>query len=232
MSLLYVLGQHDALETVDTQLKPDGDIYGFLDDIYVICHPDRVVDIFGILQTELRRHAGIEINRGKTKVWDRKGIRPNDIETMGEYVWRGDQNLPTRDQGVKILGCPIGHPDYVLHFLENILEKQRVLLNQIPKLEDVQKSWLLLHYCANSRANYYTRVVDPEHSGVYALGHDQCLNEWLHAILGLGLGEIGHKWQQLNQLSFNQGGVGLRSATQLRFCAYRASWADCLEILQ
>ena len=86
MSLLYVLGQHDALEAVDTLLKPDEDIYGFLDDIYVICHPDRVVDIFGILQKELRRHAGIEINRGKTKVWNRGGIRPNVIETLGEYV--------------------------------------------------------------------------------------------------------------------------------------------------
>ena len=37
MSLLYALGQHDALEAVDSQLGLDEDIYGFLDDIYVIC---------------------------------------------------------------------------------------------------------------------------------------------------------------------------------------------------
>ena len=75
-------------------------------------------------------------------------------------------------------------------------------------------------------------MVDPEHSGGYALGHDQCLKECFQSILSLSRYSVAHKWEQLNQLSFNQGGVGLRSATRLRFCAYWASWSDCLQMLQ
>ena len=199
---------------------------------YMLFVNERVVDVHGILTTELKGHAGIDIHIGKTKVWNSGGFRPVRVETLGEHVWRGDHDLPTKEQGIKILGCPIGHNDYVLHFLENILEKQRTLMTQIPKLGDVQKAWLLLYYCANSRANYYTRVVDPEHSGVYALGHDQCLRECFQSILDVSHSLIGHKWQQLSQLSFSQGGVGLRSATRLRFFAYWASWSDCLEMFQ
>ena len=118
MSLLYALGQHGALDAVNSQLEPDEDIYGFLDDIYVVCQPERVVDVYGILKTELKRHAGIDIHTGKTKVWNSGSFRPDRVETLGEHAWRGDRDLPTKEQGIKILGCPIGHNDYVLHFLE------------------------------------------------------------------------------------------------------------------
>ena len=172
MPLLYALGQHGALEAVDSQLGPDEDIYGFLDDIYIVCQPERVCNIFEILRTELKRHAGIDINIGKTKVWNSGGICPNGIASLGQGAWKGDHNLLPKEQGIKIIGCPIGHTDFVHHFIEGILEKHRELTNRIPQLEDVQKAWLLLYYCANSRANYYTRVVPPEYIGVYARGHD------------------------------------------------------------
>ena len=28
-------------------------------------------------------------------------------------VWKGDQNLPSRQQGVRVLGVPIGREEYV-----------------------------------------------------------------------------------------------------------------------
>ena len=91
-----------------------------MDDIYVVCQPETVVTISGILQTELTAHAGIEIHTRKTKVWNSGGVRPNGIQLLGEVAWRGDHDVPTQEQGIKILGCPIGHSDYVFHFLENI----------------------------------------------------------------------------------------------------------------
>ena len=32
-------------------------------------------------------------------------------------MWRGDQGLPTAQQGLKVLGAPVGHPDYIQSFL-------------------------------------------------------------------------------------------------------------------
>ena len=42
-------------------------------------------------------------------------------------VWRGSQ-VPTADQGMKVLGTPLGHEDYVVRHLESVADEQRVLL--------------------------------------------------------------------------------------------------------
>ena len=36
----------------------------------------------------------------------------------GAIVWRGDARLPEAQQGVKILGIPVGQPGFVRAFLE------------------------------------------------------------------------------------------------------------------
>ena len=33
-----------------------------------------------------------------------------------QAVWRGDQGLPTAEQGFKVLGAPVGHPDFIRRF--------------------------------------------------------------------------------------------------------------------
>ena len=35
----------------------------------------------------------------------------------GAVVWKGDRELPVTEQGVKVLGVPIGTPEYVQEFL-------------------------------------------------------------------------------------------------------------------
>ena len=70
MPLLYALGQHRALEAVTERLRPGERLFAFFDDVYVTCSPDRVVDVFGIFEEELWRHARIRVNQGKTQIWN------------------------------------------------------------------------------------------------------------------------------------------------------------------
>ena len=33
-------------------------------------------------------------------------------------VWRGDTEMPLSQQGIQVLGVPVGQPEFVRHFLE------------------------------------------------------------------------------------------------------------------
>ena len=46
MPLLFALGVHDALHEVAQKLRPGEDICAFLDDVHVLCAPDRVRDVY------------------------------------------------------------------------------------------------------------------------------------------------------------------------------------------
>ena len=172
MPLLYALGQHKALVNIAAQLKESEKLLAFLDDIYVVCQPDRVGIIFETIKVELWDHAKIRINDGKTKVWNSAGIVPEGIESLGDDVWKGSSILPDFERGLNILGTPIGTEAYVKAVLRKKLDEQKVLLEAIPFINNVQSAWLLLLYCGSSRANYLCRVVDHHYVVEYMEGHD------------------------------------------------------------
>ena len=146
MPLLFSLAQHAALVATQEQLRPGEFLFAFLDDIYIVCLPDRVGDIHAVLQEELYRHARISIHLGKTKVWNSGGEEPEACA-----VWRGDPTLPVALQGVKILGTPVGHEAFILHNLAEKTAAHSVLLDRIPAIENVQAAWLLLLFCAAAK---------------------------------------------------------------------------------
>ena len=53
MPALFALGQHNALVTVQFRLGPHERLFAFLDDIHVVCRPDRVLPIFQALEVKL-----------------------------------------------------------------------------------------------------------------------------------------------------------------------------------
>ena len=68
MPMLFCLGQHGALAAVEGRLKASEKLFAFLDDIYLICQPDRVQDVHRILEEELRTRVGIRVHHGKTQI--------------------------------------------------------------------------------------------------------------------------------------------------------------------
>ena len=62
-------------------------------------------------------HSRIQIHQGKTQLWNEGGVPPPVWETLAAHawrsdpdavVWRGDRSLPEDQQGVKVLGTPLG----------------------------------------------------------------------------------------------------------------------------
>ena len=235
MPMLYALGQHPALVELQSLLQDDEKIYAFLDDIYITCQPQRVRHIFDLLVTCLWNHARVRVHQGKTKIWNKSGIVPPDVENMrdsrGNSAWRGDHSLPTREQGLKILGTPLGHPDFVSHQLQELQQEHDLLLQRIPGVPDLQAAWLLLSYCAASRANYYLRALTPTDSLIFANLHDESLWSCLCTLLGIDPANASAA-AEVATLPLRMGGLGLRSAARTRHAASWASWADTIPMIR
>ena len=103
-------------------------LMAFLDDIYLVSQPERTAIAHRELGHQLRTRAGISLHAGKTQIWNKSGRCPPGCEGIFEaaivadpnaMVWKGDQTLPTDQQGVVVLGAPLGHA----HFITRILLK-------------------------------------------------------------------------------------------------------------
>ena len=171
MPMLCSLGQHGALQEVQDSLMPDEYLFAYLDDIYVVCLPERVSAIYKLLGQALEENARIQMHLGKTQVWNRGGHMPPGCDSMQvaaqrvdphARVWRGEG--PSHEQGIRVLGIPIGHVDFVQAQLRSKTEMHRVLHERLLSVQDLQSAWLLLLFCANARATYSLRGIPPSPS--------------------------------------------------------------------
>ena len=54
-------------------------------------------------------------------------------------VWRGDLSLPVQ-QGVKVLGTPLGSPEYVQAMFESLSTSHQRLVDRVPHITDLQSA--------------------------------------------------------------------------------------------
>ena len=152
----------------------------------------------------------------KTKLWNAAGIRPAICDVLERVaqeqnpsarVWRG-AGIPVEQQGIKILGTPLGHPAHVQRFLNSISEEHQTLLRRIPLVGDVQAAWLLVVHCAGARTNYTLRCVDPEAVEPFARRHDQDMLQCLSSILRANLPVWDMETKDTATLPMSLGGLG------------------------
>ena len=82
MQLLFSLGLHTSLKAISDRLLITEKIFAFLDDIYLVCPPNRVAAVYEIVRQELQRHTNIDIHCGKTKIWNRSGEKPCGVDQL------------------------------------------------------------------------------------------------------------------------------------------------------
>ena len=158
----------------------------FFDDLYVVCQPRRLMDVHHIVAVELWSHA-------KIRLWNRGGVEPPEIALLqaaaeatdpDALVWKGNAALPEVEQGIKILGTPLGHPAYVQSFLRAKTEDHALLLRRILEVPDLQSAWLILLFCASTRANYLLRALPPCVTQEFAANHDESSRACLTNFVG------------------------------------------------
>ena len=115
MPALYALGQHAALSQVSATLREGEMIFAYLDDIYVLCDPDRAAEIFLQVQHAIFHQAGIQVNIGQTKVWNGAAVKPTNMHIIGAEVRKGEGLEEKR--GLMVLGVPVGQNAFVQKWL-------------------------------------------------------------------------------------------------------------------
>ena len=165
MPLLFSIGIQSALEEVSQSLLVGERLCAFLDDLYLLCEPGRVRHLYDLVAESLFRHAGIQRHQGKTRFWNRSGTVPDNVDSLGEEVWRTDGN--------KVPGTPLGNAQFVAEHTQERLEEEQRLWDAIPSVPDLQCAWQILVQSANPRANHTIRTLPLPLSLEYARGHDK-----------------------------------------------------------
>ena len=192
-----------------------------------------------IVEEELKAHANISLHLGKTQVWNQSGVVPAGIEEISRaarlvkpdaIVWRGDEEFPLAQQGIRVLGASIGRTEFVVAHLEGKTREHEVLFQRILAVKDTQACWLLLLMCASSRANFWLRMIRPEETRYVAERHDGLVWECLKGVLGTSSAPLSAK--ATANLPLSMGGLGLTSALEVRTAAFWASWADSMKMVK
>ena len=183
MPALFSLGMAAALREAQARLGPGELVVAYLDDIYIVSSPARARQAYDLVTGLVRERCGIEPNLGKTVCWNRAGIEPDGIASMGERVWRGGAPEPVHN-GIRVLGAPLGSFAFMTQFVADRAARAaefRDLLLEAPLL---QHAWLLLYYCFVPRANHLLRQTPPSAAAGGATAHDDLVYGALARLLG------------------------------------------------
>ena len=216
MPALFSLGQHSVLVAVQEQLSPDERLFAFLD-------PE-----------ELWTHARIQIHLGKTQIWNQGGEKPPGCDALttdaqhhdpNAVVWKGDRTLPLDQQGLIVLGTPLGSVEFVQRELAEISVKPQSLSSGAGSSERlaVASVWRA------SQAKLLSPHVAPRGLPGVAAQHDSSVKRCLEHLLHTTIPDT--TWP-VATLPLALGGLGLRSASRGRQVSFSSSWPDVLHVVR
>ena len=115
-----------------------------------------------------------------------------------------------QEEGVVVLGAPIGSAGFVEEVIRRKVEKVREITGLLPLLKDPHTEFVLLRSCLSlPKLSFLLRTVDTTPHPHLLQEFDRVTREGLTRILGVPLGE--RAWQQA-KMPVSFGGLGLRGA--------------------
>ena len=177
----FVVFHRDALEEVASSMERGEQLCAFLDDIYVLCAPHRVVPLFKQLSESLERVAGSDFTKGKLGSGTQEGSLRG---TLGSHT------------GSKFSG-PLWAPE---------LSPPKSCVSEWQRKSNCGTLSQLLLHSANPRANHILRTLPPSLSSDYAQEHDDGVWETVVVLLQQVSG--GQEERALTTLPMRMGGLG------------------------
>ena len=122
--------------------------------------------------------------------------------------------MPLTEQGLTVLGAPVGQLEFVQAQLAKKGAEHEALLEVIPLVPNVQVAWLLILFCAGARANFLLRTVQPELTQDFASHHDEQLARCLRRVLHIDT--LPSEVQVAASMPLTLGGLGIGNSERTR----------------
>jgi len=225
MPALFSLGMADALREAQAQLLPNELVIAYLDDVYIVSTPERAHAAYQVVTETIAARCGIQPNLGKTVCWNKASVCPPGIAELGPSVWQGSG--PVASQGIRLLGAPLGTPQFIDAFGDAHAGKADRLLQRVLALPSLQHSWLLTYFCLVPRINHLLRQVPPDLVQHTAATFERLTEQALQKLLG-GDTPLSDQAVQQARLPFREGGLGFRHCRALAQATY---WSSCADVL-
>ena len=222
-SLLFSLVLHPIILQIEDQV-PSLDLnVWYLDDGTLV---GTVPELQQVVEIILREGpaSGLILSTGqtvkapdppKTTVWSRLDMSDDD-DPLGKGVPR------VREDGITLLGAPLGSEDFVARALQEKVNKVQRITSLLPDLQDPHTEFCLLRSCLSLPKLMFTlRTVDTSPHQQLLTQFDQLTREALTRILGAPLNDL--QWDQA-KLPVSLGGMGLRAADDHGAAAYSTSF--------
>ena len=203
--LLFALTIHPLIKEMEKRW-PNLDLLAFyLDDGTLVGDCKDVAAAFEFFCSEGTKF-GIKVNMAKCQVWSPHGP-VSDVERIDLFpasICRWDED------GIDLLGSPIGSVRYTEAYATSKVEKIADLLEKIHTIEHSQYELILLRHTAGfCKFNFVLRTCDSRKVKGAAAKFDQLIHDSLEKIWNASL---GNNQRLLIHLPVNQGGIGIPAA--------------------
>ena len=211
---LFALGIHPILLQLEQEF-PQLSIYAYLDDVTVAGEASdliRLAERFSNLVGE----RGLKMNESKSVLC----LAPNTPKpcNAGE--------LTVREDGIPVLGSPIGTPQFEnLWCLEKVQKMKKVLLLRTEPVVPVQQRYILLRECVIPSITYLLRTVPPGHRTDATNAFDNAVDDITRKILGTDEFCDDRDLSECYQLHLplKYGGLGITKASWISEAAHLSS---------
>ena len=176
-SFLYCLATLDLLGDVQAA-HPGAVIVAYADDIYIIAPPAEAAAAFRSHRRVCFTRAQF-VNVAKCHAYSPTADSTDHVDIVALNL--NDGNVHPADEGIEVLGCPVGSTTYTHTFLHRHYTSTTHLLSQLhamsrlPGATVVQTSLLILRHCAVPRVTYLLRCLPTRLVRAFAARHDKCI---------------------------------------------------------
>ena len=189
----------------------------FLDDSFQIGRTEQLQRALQIIVRE-GEPRGLRLSPGKSTLWSPSGAVQTDNFGYGVRI--------ITEGGVRVLGSPLGSEEFVKKYLEESVEKCRVISEQLPRLEDNMSSYILTRSCLGlSKFNFHLRTIDCSQFPAILTKFDTMMRDNINSIVGSVLSNTSYD-QACLPVSLS--GLGIKRVTDHKLCAYVASIVSSL----
>ena len=220
---LFILGIQPILEESNT-LYPDT-TFSFLDDISIYGNTQVCKNVLQFLKDEFLK-IDLHLNINKCKIF---------TNSQGDHgFYHSDtllSNLIFCENGLMILGIPIGDDMYIRDSVTDIISDSTRILDTIKRFP-CPESFIILKLCIIPRINHIIRCINPYKISSELVSFDNIINEAFCDNMNINLSDLTDDQLVIKHLPSKLGGLGLTETLRIAPGAWQASFFTAIKRIE